>query len=178
MSDGGIPEKLDLHRLGSGTTEVEGRLSTSRMRRLAEIGEPGAAVQVKVAVSRDDHGETVVVGDVRGEIGLVCQRCLGPLTRPVESHCELVVVGSASAADNLGGNTETLVAEDGVIDLLVLAEDELILGLPVVARHENADDCRPQTTHFGPSGGDDGSAEPDSDNPFKVLRGLKGGADD
>lgn len=178
MFDGDIPERLDLRRLRPGTSRIRGRLSTAGMKRLADIGNMAPWAQVELVVNRDEHGETVIRGEFGGELDLVCQRCLEPMTCPVASQCELVVVASAYAADSLGKSAESLVAEDGVVDLLTLVEDELILGLPLVARHANAEGCQARTVHFGPPGEDEAPAGIERSNPFTVLRGLKSDADE
>ncbi len=55
-----------------------------------------------------------------------------------------------------------------------LVEDELILALPVVARHEDDDDCVPQEALV-----EDVPKEQErrKDNPFAALKALRGGKD-
>jgi uncharacterized protein len=78
---------------------------------------------------------------VRGRVQLVCQRCLQPYAQPIEGHTRFVLVASDEAADAMvaeAGEDDELEPLVGgkPVDMLSLAEDELLLALPLVPRHE------------------------------------------
>jgi len=56
-----------------------------------------------------------------------------------------------------------------MLRVATLVEDELLLSLPVVARHDDESPCRPTSQRFGP----DDEAVAERDNPFAVLERLK-----
>jgi len=61
-----------------------------------------------------------------------------------------------------------VVAPKGQLDIAALIEDELILALPVIPTHDDAD-CDGGQRQFGPAG----EAAPARDNPFQALESLK-----
>lgn len=100
---------------------------------------------------------------MRTELQLTCQRCLQGVRWPVERVTQLQLVENENAATHVD---EPLVLESGGINPRAVIEDELILALPVVARHPDSEQCTPNN----PAEPED---EPPSNNPFEVLRQLK-----
>lgn len=117
-------------------------------------------------------GKSLLELDVQARLVLECQRCLQPFERVVHVHDVLQVVASDNelkAEDAVEiDELEQIVGSDR-FDLLALLEDELILEVPYVPRH---DDCHPEplTTHLQDDGLDDDIKRP---NPFAILGRLK-----
>lgn len=71
------------------------------------------------------------------EVWLTCQRCLQPLHRPLAVERALRFVHSETEAEALDAESEEdVLALTRVLDLRELVEDELLLALPLVPRHE------------------------------------------
>lgn len=87
---------------------------------------------------RDDKGRPVLRLDVGGRLKLVCQRCLEPLTFDLDVHAAYRVVRSEAEAEELPLEEEDFdpVVGSAQFDLVGLAEEEVILSLPPVPRHE------------------------------------------
>src|SRR5690606_10251163 len=124
-------------------------------------------------------GETGPLGELLLRLGVhaspvvVCQRCLEPFEWPVDSEVMLHLVGSEAEldADEPVSDDETDRGYETVLgsshfDILEQIEDELILSLPYIARHE---DCSPKLS----AGADVDEPEPERRNPFAVLGQLK-----
>lgn len=99
---------------------------------------------------------------VCADVQLVCQRCLTAMPFRLEADTVLTVF---LYEDRLEAACEDDDALDAVLaepefNVLALIEDEVLLGLPIVARHEH---CEPEV-RLG------GSGKP---NPFAVLASLK-----
>lgn len=107
-----------------------------------------------------------------GEVALpqICQRCLGPVDVPVMFHREFRFVATeelAESEDETSDEDVLVLSRD--FNLLELIEDELLMALPVVPKHEVCPD--PVKLHVAdPDFVDEASEKP---NPFAVLERLK-----
>ncbi|MBX3621287.1 MAG: DUF177 domain-containing protein [Rhizobacter sp.] len=100
---------------------------------------------------------------------LECQRCLGPVATPVQVERSFRFVHGESAAAELDADSEAdVLALTRALDLRELLEDELLLSLPLVPRHET---CPQPLVAGGQADAVDG-AKP---NPFAALAALKRG---
>lgn len=98
-----------------------------------------------------------------------CQRCLQPVEVPLQVERWLRFVPGEDAAATLDVDSEDDVLElTPRLDLRTLAEDELLLALPLVPHH---DACAAP-----PFRGVDGGSEDAEPHPFAALASLKRGA--
>ncbi len=136
-------------------------------------GAPGVVVyRVRGLIGKD--GKSYLSLLVQTRLVLDCQRCLGPLVLPVDHEAEFELVRNDSDLD--AGATE-LDAEDfdrpekvvgsPRFDLAGLIEDELILEVPFIPRHEQCPGAGGEP--LGPQG--DEPAERES--AFAALAALK-----
>lgn len=166
---GGLPEYLDLTKVGHTPLMVAGNLSLSRMPRLcAVLADSGGQVRVDLQLFKEG-GLAVVNGRVHASLGLTCQRCFGPLRYPVDASMRLAWSGSPQAAAQVPVSYEPLDSGSGRVKLAELVEDELLLALPLVARHVKADDCSAQPARRTETGG---VAAPGT-RPFEILQTLR-----
>ena len=97
-----------------------------------------------------------IKGALQTGIELVCQRCLEPLRLALDVTVSLGLVHGEAEADRLPEEYEPLLVPEGVIRVADLVEDELLLALPRIPRHEDARDCEangyraPDTGHDQP----------------------------
>ena len=105
----------------------------------------------------------------RGLLRMQCQRCLQGVEVELDvARSFLFVHGEALAAERDAYTEDDVLPLTRALDLVALVEDELLLALPIVPRHEPA--CpQPLTAAF-----DDPAPEP-AENPFAVLAGFKRG---
>lgn len=84
-----------------------------------------------------------VPGELRFETRLVltCQRCLEPLELRLEERVALAFVESATMEERLPEDRIAVVLEDERWSPAELLEDELIVSLPLVPRHESTMQC-------------------------------------
>jgi len=105
---------------------------------------------------------------VSGRLVLCCQRCLGGLDWELAIGTALLPVraGQDLPEDELE-NDETDAVEvdsDGGLDVLSLIEDEIILALPIAARHTDCGMPDASETNSGVR----------RESPFAALAGLRG----
>jgi len=112
------------------------------------------------------EGRATVEARVSGTVMLSCQRCLEPVAVTVVEAAPLIVLATHEDAvpagfDPILGNAERL----PVIEVI---EEQLLLGLPLVAMHPPGAGCRRDS---GPEPAPDREA-PDRQTPFANLREL------
>ena len=129
-------------RFAQAAQTWRGSADISDFARLAEVlPESRGAIMYQVRGFVDGERRPCLEVAVETALALVCQRCLGRLHWPLklgrrlylaqgEDEAERLEAGAALAAD-----AEVLVA-GGVVDLAALVEDEVLLGLPLIPRHE------------------------------------------
>ncbi|ARP95889.1 YceD family protein [Bordetella genomosp. 13] len=182
------PRRVDAYALASQGRQLEGSIALARLSRLVDglpeqaAGEAGLAHwQVQGAIGRGT-GKTGVIGGqpllhlrVQADLTLECQRCGELFTYPVDAACTLQLVDSEEDLDDdlaLQDEDSTEDYPDKVVgsrqfDLLAQVEDELILNVPYVPRHEVCPGAQ--------AGAGDASQEPaiERPSPFAVLEQLK-----
>ncbi|HET7371418.1 MAG TPA: YceD family protein [Gammaproteobacteria bacterium] len=165
-----LPERINAERLAQEHTRLAGVIPLEKMPRLVEslaAPEGQAAVEAEFAPG---PGDTAIVrGRATATVQLTCQRCLESMDWPIEAEFALALARDEDAASAPPGDYEPLLWPDGTGSLPALIEDELLLALPVVARHSDPVDCGAAA---------DLMRETDQprerrDNPFDVLNQLK-----
>jgi uncharacterized protein len=79
----------------------------------------------------------VIALGIRADVVLECQRCLQPVTVPLRVERRVHFVAGEDEAARLDEEIdEDVLALPARLDLLSLVEDELLLALPLVPRHE------------------------------------------
>jgi len=165
-----LPELIDAIRLADEGARLRGELSAGGLQRLRELsrsGVPPAPVIVDLEFERTGHGVRLMHGTIRTTVEAVCQRCLQPATLAVMARSFVVLQVAGEEPVSGPEEAEVLVVEDP-LSLNELAEDELLLAMPMIPMHEEGACAAPR---------DLGEAPPEpleKPNPFSVLRGLKG----
>lgn len=103
---------------------------------------------------------------------LICQRCLNPVDveLSVERSFRFAPDEAAAAAEDDAAEEDVL-AESRSFDLVELVEDELLMAMPVVPRHEVC----PETPPLAAGEQEFEAAQAERENPFAILGRLKGG---
>jgi uncharacterized protein len=166
---------IDPARFARDRSRLTGSLAVAALPRLAEqvglaerAGDAGGSIQYDVAGFLDDLGRPVLRLRLDGVVELRCQRCLGPLPTRVDAQRDIVLVPGADEFAPFDDEDEStdIIPAVARLDLSVLLEDEVLLGLPAAPRHAD-DDCQAE-----------GTAEvvrPERASPFAVLAKLKHG---
>ena len=137
---------------------------------LAEVSERDPEVSVEFGV--DEQGVNYFAGSATTGVKLTCQRCNEPFAVDIATQFAYAPVTSRQVRDELPERYEAVeVNEFGEVNLHGLIEDELILAMPLVARHEPKD-CQVDRDAMTWGEIDEDSKE-DSKNPFSVLQELK-----
>ncbi len=162
-----LPEFIEPLRLAGLGRSLQGRLPLARFRRLAEsLHDSDGEVDVELEFGVDEQRRPRVVGRIGARLTVTCQRCLAPMVLPMELDVRVYL--AAAEEPEVPDGFDTLIVSDRPMLLADIVEDELILGLPLVAM-QSRDACAVKTEY---SAGADGQPEKD-ENPFAVLATLK-----
>jgi uncharacterized protein len=179
-----LPEHIEPLRLARTGRVFQGLLPLSRMARLMESVDTAAGdVEVELSFAINDRNVPCVRGHIRTEVGLQCQRCMQEMAWPIDNQFELLIVESEAEAEQLGEDSEVLLLDEQLISLSDLVEDEILLSLPIVPKHEAGTDCADNvssskaveeiTEQAMPSTGDAAAEDKAKENPFAILAELK-----
>jgi len=166
-----LPRQGDPRKFAQQGVRISGFLPVEKLTRLQDLllESSDAQAQVDLAFGISEEGKLVVEGQALVGLTFTCQRCLGPVTVPVEATIELAMVRTEEDAKRLPKRLDPwILAEEGETDLYTIVEEELLLSLPSVAFHPEA--CIDEQLL---SSGEPVEAEP-AQNPFQVLKQLKG----
>ena len=163
-----IAQKLDPIRSAQRRLGYEGIIPKECFKRLSDMVETILDdIEVTISFGVDLQGLTAIEGRACTAVKCVCERC-------GESVVEDLAVDFKYTPDQkkveaLGINVEydfVEVDEFGEIDLVTLVEDELILSLPIVPKHDVCPNFKGEWVS--------GEIEEDTKaNPFAVLNELK-----
>jgi len=159
-----LPVQIDPIRLADEGVRLQGELSDSDMPRLRKFSAPGswpAVVAVDLQFERAAQGVRRLRGSIHVCVQMVCQRCLKPLAVEVTARPFLTLLQSDMAADD--GEALQVTAP---IRLRELVEDELLLAMPMIPVHAEA-----ECTSLTKAGAVPVTAG--KENPFAVLHELK-----
>lgn len=174
------PTKLDLAAFAKDSAHLEGEWPAASLERLAESAAPEAPAAGWPAVRWQLEGEvrqprgalaqTWLRLQAKAQVALTCQRCLQPVTELIELDRWLRFVEDETQAAELDvDSNDDVLALPRHLDAQALIEDELLLALPLVPRHERC----PQP--LAPAAEPEAEVEEERPNPFAALAALKRG---
>jgi len=136
-----LPKQVDVLKLCQQSLELEGQVRLAELPRLAEALPTDTGERVLHPVlqfSIDDEGHRLMQGHLEISIPVVCQRCLEIMEYPIHAELRCAFVVSDEQAKSLPGHLEPVLLEADATHtaLYDLLEDELLLSLPIAARHE------------------------------------------
>ncbi|MDR5868256.1 YceD family protein [Halomonas koreensis] len=168
-----LPGRVEPYKLAAHAEHLEGLVTLDDMPRLTEeIGAQQGEARVWLDFAIDPQGRREIRGHLEAELQLPCRRCLSPLAESVASDFLLGMVTSDALAADLPSTHEPVLVEDEQLNLLAVVEDELILSLPQVVYHDEAD-CAVSRDQLSSGAGSEASDAPTA-SPFEVLKHLKG----
>ncbi len=169
MSEKFIPEHIDPFRYAEQSLGLDGTLKIADMQRLCAnvIANNDAMVSAHLQFGVDEQSITFLKGHLETTLSLQCQRCMEPFIYGIITNFVLGIVNTLDEANALPERYEPALAKEGHLALRELIEDEIILNLPIIPRHE------PEDCHVKLPLTDSGWKQGKGENPFHVLQSLK-----
>ncbi|MCB8889766.1 YceD family protein [Vreelandella malpeensis] len=169
-----LPSRVEPYKLATRRERLEGQVALDKMARLTEeAGEQTGECYATLEFGVDAQGRREIRGHLHATLSLACRRCLVPLEQDVSSDFLLGMISDEALASELPASHEPVLVENEQLDLLTVIEDELILSLPQVVYHDEAE-CfvsAEQLVSRTEGAEQENASRP---NPFAVLGALKG----
>ena len=116
---------------------IEGLVPIKTFDRLAEmLCSSQGDIKVSLQFRKGKKHRVLVAGECSGEVSLICQACLEPVSLPIHAMVNTLLVDSVDELLELELEEDGVVYSDKYITLGALLEDDLILSLPMVPRHD------------------------------------------
>lgn len=154
---------IDNLKFAKSGQSIEGELDVGLVERIQEIEEYKGVIKFQLAGSVDNLNRPTLNLHIHGIITTLCQNCLQPMEIQLDNSSAITIFFTEEQLDQaLFSEDEDQGAEDGVLveqefDVMNLVEDEVIVSLPYVSKH---DACVGLSYHD------------DTANPFSVLKKI------
>jgi uncharacterized protein len=164
-----LPDRVDCAHLADDRAVLERVYPLGEMPRLQDLlADAQGTVRARFAFAKVDSGRAGATVAIEATPQLVCQRCLQGLAFAAAGSSELEFSsGSHEAAAH--SQREVYATDEGWVSLRALAEEELLLALPIVAMHA------PQACGQAPTyeaAGEIQDLSGDRSRPFTALQDL------
>jgi uncharacterized protein len=157
----GSTDRVDCARLAEDAAVLERVYALSELPRLQDLlADARGSVRARFAFSKSEAGRAGATVAVQAAPWLVCQRCLQGFELPLTSDSELEFAMSEADAP-VESPREIYLMSNGSVSLRELAEEELLLALPVIAACSTPEVC-----------GRAPSSPDERQRPFAVLQDL------
>jgi uncharacterized protein len=171
------PAKLDVEAFAKAGASLEGVWPVTQLERLAastvataESSPVTWSARGELRPMRGGPSQVWLHIEASTKVMLECQRCLSPVAATVDAKRSFLFVHGENTAAELDADSEDdVLAITRALDLRELIEDELLLALPLVPRHE-ACPIPLQATESAAA-----PEEDDPPHPFAGLAALKRG---
>ena len=160
---------VDVFDLAARGERIEGEFELARLPRLSEsLLDTDGTLRYVVKGLVDADGHPAADLSLRGRLRLECQRCNAPLEFDLERDTRFRFVHSEAELEALPleDDEADVIAGSHAMDLAAWVEDEAILSLPLVPRHESCSPVAGRSRQV--------ESTTDRPNPFAVLAALKG----
>ncbi|HME38210.1 MAG TPA: YceD family protein [Steroidobacteraceae bacterium] len=137
----GLPDRVDCAHLADDAVVLERVYPLADMPRLQDLlADARGSVRASFAFANIDSGRTGATVAVEATPRLVCQRCLQGFAFAAAGSSEIEFSsGPAPSAADSGREVYTM--DEGLVSLRELAEEELLLALPMVAACSTPQTC-------------------------------------
>jgi uncharacterized protein len=157
---------VDSVAFARGSGELCATVAVTALGRLHDaLFDQSGAIAYELAGHVDQEGKPSLRLALGGELVLRCQRCLGPVRFRFDTVRNFVLVPAGQALSDPADEAEATeqLHADPKLDVIALVEDEVILGLPMVAGHEEGACAAPSPK----------SESGKRESPFNALAALK-----
>jgi uncharacterized protein len=165
----GLPDRVDCAQLADNAVVLERVYPLGEMPRLQDLlADTRGSVRARFAFAKVDSGRAGATVAVEATPQLICQRCLEGFAFAAAGSSE-IEFSSGPALGTADLQREVYATDEGLVSLRELAEEELLLALPIVAMHT------PQSCARAPAYEADGEIQDlsgDRSRPFTALQDL------
>lgn len=135
-----LPLELEPFSLARQGAQFAGTIAIDQFMRLRElVSNQQGQVKVSIEVGREPFGPVYIKGQVEADLKLQCQRCGDPMNYAINVALKLSPVLTEAQVGEIPDDYEPWVTHDAPISVLEMVEEEILLGLPMIAKHQSTD---------------------------------------
>jgi uncharacterized protein len=172
MLNNNLPTFVDAARFAEKGANLHGTLAIKDMPRLlSSLASQDGEVVVDANFGIDKQGIKFIKGSVKALVYVLCARCLEVFVQEIISDFSYGVVDTDAKAKKLPAHYEPVLMTTENLNVLEMVEDELIINLPIVPKHDPKF-CKiqmPVVVLEDPKA----AQETKKTNPFSVIESLK-----
>jgi DUF177 domain-containing protein len=132
----------DLEALGGRQGELGGELEIKRLPRLAGLlNSSTGSVRARLRFRQRGVGPLELTLELETTVELLCQRCLEPFAQPIAERVDMALIEPGGTEVSVPPGYEPIELDEGRFSPALLIEDELIVSIPLVPKHERVEDC-------------------------------------
>jgi uncharacterized protein len=166
----GLPDLVDSSHLAATAAVLERVYELRELERVGDLlADPRGRVSARFAFTRLASGRPGAEVTVRAAPILICQRCMQEFALSVSGGSELEFAAK-DAVDAAESAHELFETDNGLVSLRALAEEELLLALPIAPACSTPMTCGKAPRHVT-AAAPAGSAD-DMRRPFRALQDL------
>jgi len=135
-----LPIEVNPYRLIEQRRILNGDLSLRPFSRLQELTtHDKGSMTVELVFKKTDTGLPMISCSMNGTVPLLCQRCLQSFDYACDHEWQIILANSDAEAERVQEDYEAWIVEEDRIFIQDFIEDELLLSLPVIAKHPHCD---------------------------------------
>ncbi len=131
-----LPQLVDPMECLAQQRVFEGVVESEQLPRLAVQLCGSSPITYQLSFNQDESGRCIVRCVLNTCLKVLCQRCAQRMDFPLALESSLCVIVDDRLADDLPERYEPLVAVEGMISLADVVEEELLLAIPMIPRHD------------------------------------------
>lgn len=167
-----LPLRFDPVLFANRGRQFAGNIPAKDMPRIMELApNSDGEFYVTMTFSISPLKFPMVKGTIEGEVVQTCQRCMGNAAVPISGKFQLLLITPDSLELASEEGHEIFEYTGQVISTANLIEDEIILSVPIVAKHEDIEKCESSVKQWLHEF--DEVPTDEKDNPFAKLKDLK-----
>lgn len=167
-----LPLRFDPILFAKRGRKFAGKIAVHNLPRIMNLSpNSNGEFQVAMTFSTSSLQFPMVKGTIEGKVVQSCQRCMGDTAVSISGQFELLLVTPVSSELASEEGREIFEYTGQLITTAALIEDEIILSMPIVAKHKSIEECgaiAKQCMHEF-----DEVPTDEKDNPFAKLKDLK-----
>ena len=170
-----LPESIVLDKWEDAGFSWEGEVTPTQFSRLLELVDEAhreTAINLSCKLVKQDNINWLFMS-FSGALWVACQRCLQPLDIALDYQTKLALLYDETQSSLIDDEVDYILLDEvlhtqqqqRLLPLAELIEDELLLNVPLSAKHEDGEMVVEQVGDI--------PEDEESDNPFAVLADLK-----
>ncbi len=163
-----LPKRFDPETYADQNLKLTGMVPVKTMQRLQNLViSMQSLVAVSLQFSRNHFGRVTMTGQIKHSLELRCERCLDQVQITIDQSIEVLLQSSTESVIENTEKLEFYEYDDKGLELAEIIEDELLLALPLVPRHEDISLCDQDMVAWLAS---NEAPVDQAENPFAILK--------